>query len=84
MSREIVHFGFKGQERSIGDMAVSYNSACREINPRIEKEISERERRIQELLRRVSKVEEEEKHFDITFHTRPLSPPSKGITLEPA
>lgn len=35
-------------------MDVSYISACREINPRLEKEIQERERRIKELFRRMT------------------------------
>ena len=45
-----------------------YQSACGEINPRLEKEIEERNRRIQELLRRAAGIPEE--NFDITVQTK--------------
>jgi len=40
-------------------MADSYDSACAKINPRLEREILDRQRRIQELLRRAASVPDE-------------------------
>lgn len=49
----------------------NYRSACGEINPRLEKEIEERNKRIQELLKRAAGVQEE--NFDITVQTKDRS-----------
>lgn len=40
-------------------MVDSYNSACAEINPRLEREILDRQRRIHELLRRAAGTSDE-------------------------
>ena len=49
----------------------SYNSECARINPRLEREIQDRERRIQELLRKAAGVpaglEDDPGNFDISF-----------------
>jgi hypothetical protein len=42
------------------DLPDDYNSACHQINPRLEKEIIDRERRIKALLQKNTQDEEEE------------------------